>query len=134
MTGYVYFDLAEVERQLRATRDAAVQAASAGAKSAEELDVIAPRERFFEPLLAINLGLIGLSNEGRDAAFVGTTLGTIVANLLINTLGASTDPRALANAYYGTLDAGLAAMSGEPIAPGMTLAETRIPGTRGGRA
>ena len=104
---HVHFDLDEVVRRMRRMREEAVPAIIASAASDLTRDGFIAQDRFFETSISAQVEMMRMLNEGRDARFVGTTVGAIFGTIVINTLSASDDEDACLAAIQRSLDRSL---------------------------
>lgn len=101
---HVHFDLDEAARKMRKMRDDTVLVILASARSDTTRDGYIAQDRFFETLISAQVEMLRMLNDGRDARFVGTTVGAIVGTIITNTLLASDDEAACLAALQRSLD------------------------------
>ncbi len=122
---YVHFDLAEVERQMRAAHARAVADKSAGDVSS--------LDRFFEPILGVMLQAVSLRNEGVPPDQIGVLVGNAIGNMIVNAVSASASPKACLKGILETSNAIIGHVSGGQTGV-VPASEFIVEGTRGGRA
>lgn len=131
---HIHYDLAEVERQFRAMREAAIPAALA-AQGEESHDNLHEQDKMFEAQLAVVLAAVRMKNEGRGDKFIAHVLGVFVSNIFCHAATISEKPDETIVAMFGLVSNGLtAAAGGDNLIPGTTFATSSISGQRGGRA
>lgn len=130
--GYVHFDFAEIERQMRHMRDEGHARVMASATSDLQRQGYEAQNRFFESMLSAQIEMLRLVADGRAPAFIGRVIGAHVGNIMINAISASTDPRALGDAMYDAMGKAIRSLAGE--VEGFHSTTIEVTGEAGGRA
>ncbi|WP_353428732.1 hypothetical protein [Paracoccus denitrificans] len=131
---HIHYDLAEVERQFRAMREAAMPAALA-AQGDKNHDMLHEQDKMFEANLAVVLAAVRMKNEGRCDEFIAHVLGVFVSNIFCHAASISETPQETIVTMFRLVSNGLtAAYGGDDLIPGTTFVTSSISGQRGGRA
>ena len=129
---HVHFDIAEVEAMFRAMR-AQMRGRIETGLSGFPRDVAVATDGVFEAVLQLMLLTPRLRNEGRDDEFIGHVYGAILANVMMNAVGASADPGMAVEIIGRRIDRMLQTLGG--AAPeGALVVKDEVVGARGGRA
>ena len=130
--GYVHFDLAEIEKKTREANGKWFAEVMARATDSLQRQSYEAQNRFFEPMLAAQIEMLRLVNEGRSPKFIGRVIGAHVGNIMINAISNSTDHRAMGDEMYDAIGMAIRSLAGEVDGHFSTTVEVR--GEAGGRA
>lgn len=128
---YVNYDLEAVEKTMRAIDEETFMGLMTAAATANEKIGYLAQQRFTEAQVLVQLEMLRLVNENRDAAFIGKTIGVFIGNAVANTVSASNDP-ALRLAHIDEVIRNALDAVCEGKANGVVCASRIIEGTVGG--
>ena len=129
---YVHFDLPAIETKMRAMREAARERCMAAATSDAQRAGYEAQDSFFEVQLEAQLLMLGLISEGRSSGFIGTTVGAVLGNIMVNTISAAPDPIVCLNRMTDAMSRAMAGMAGD--VEGLMTSTIEVHGDTGGRA
>lgn len=130
---YVNFYLDAVEKTMRALYAETFVERLAGAETADEEIGYLAQQRFNEMQIGAQIEMLRLINEGRDAAFIGKTVGAFVGNIMLNTLAASKQPDVCIRSMDQVIQNSMAVLTGDANSS-VSISHCKIVGTKGGRA
>lgn len=130
---YSYFEPGQVEAAMREMRETALQRVLAGATTATEKIGYLQQDRFFEPMLAAQLQMVGLLNENVCADRIGKVVGSFLGSIIVNTISASAEPEVCWVALNQSMMR-MVNILGEDDLPDISASTIEIVGTPGGRA
>ncbi|MDR5655224.1 hypothetical protein [Ruixingdingia sedimenti] len=130
---HVHFDIAEAERKIRASHDELIRRVRIENIGGDDLTANEIQNRLFEPLLAAQLEILRMRNDGVPPEFIGIAAGDFIGNVAFHAAVSASDGErcwaALVSAFVSVVSAGFGGEAAECMMQGFELA-----GQTGGRA